>query len=143
MDLTFLVPMQCCSLHHWTLLPSPVTSTTGSCFHFGSAPSFLLELFLCSSPVAHRAPTDLRSSSLSVLLSFCLFILFMGFLRQERLSGLPFPSPVDHVLSENLENPAVATGLEKIDFHFNPKERHLLDHRKSKRIPEKHLLLLH
>ena len=30
----------------------------------------------------------------------CLFILFMGFSRQEYWSGLPFPSPVDHVLSE-------------------------------------------
>ena len=29
-----------------------------------------------------------------------LFILFMGFSRQEYWSGLPFPSPVDHVLSE-------------------------------------------
>ena len=33
-------------------------------------------------------------------LSFCLFILFMGFSRQEYWSGLSFPSPVDHVLSE-------------------------------------------
>ena len=39
------------------------------------------------------------SSSFSVL-SFCLFILFMGFSRQEYWSGLSFPSPVDHVLSE-------------------------------------------
>ena len=31
---------------------------------------------------------------------FCLFILFMGFLRQKYWSGLPFPSPVDHILSE-------------------------------------------
>ena len=31
---------------------------------------------------------------------FCLFILFMGFSRQEHWSGLPFSSPVDHVLSE-------------------------------------------
>ena len=31
--------------------------------------------------------------------SFCLFILFMGFSRQECWSDLPFPSPVDHVLS--------------------------------------------
>ena len=30
----------------------------------------------------------------------CLFILFMGFSRQEYWSGLPFPSPMDHVLSE-------------------------------------------
>ena len=32
--------------------------------------------------------------------SFCLFILFMGFSRQEYGSDLPFPSPVDHILSE-------------------------------------------
>ena len=39
------------------------------------------------------------SSSFSVL-SFCLFILFMGISRQEYWSGLPFPSPVNHILSE-------------------------------------------
>ena len=32
--------------------------------------------------------------------SLCLFILFMGFSRQEYWSGLPFPYPVDHILSE-------------------------------------------
>ena len=37
-------------------------------------------------------------SSFSVL-SFCLFILIMGFLRQEYWSGLPFSSPVDYALS--------------------------------------------
>ena len=99
MDLTFQVPMQYCSLQHWTLLLSPVTSTTGYCFCFGSIPSFFLELFLHWSPVAYRAPTDLGSSSFSIL-SFCLFILFMGFSRQEYWSGLPFPSPVDHILSD-------------------------------------------
>ena len=99
MDLTFQVPMQYCSLQHQTLLPSPVTSTTGHYFHFGSASSFFLELLLCFSPVEYWVPTDLGSSSFSVL-SFCLFILFMGFLRQHYWSGLPFPSPVDHVLSE-------------------------------------------
>ena len=36
MDLTFQVPMQYCSLQHQTLLLSPVTSTTGCCFYFGS-----------------------------------------------------------------------------------------------------------
>ena len=45
------------------------------------------------------ACTDLGSFSFSVL-CFCLFILFMGFSRQEYWSGLPFPSPVDHVFSE-------------------------------------------
>ena len=52
MDLTFQVPMQYCSLQHWTLLLSPVTSTTEYCFCFGSIPSFLLELILHWSPVA-------------------------------------------------------------------------------------------
>ena len=59
----------------------------------------LPELFLHCSPVAYWAPTDMRSSSFSDL-SFCLFILFMGFSRQEYWSGLPLPSPVYHVLSE-------------------------------------------
>ena len=52
MDLTFQVPMQYCSLQHQTLLPTPVTSTTGCCFYFGSISSFFLELFLHWSPVA-------------------------------------------------------------------------------------------
>ena len=96
MNLSFQVPMQYCSLQLWT---SPVTSTTGCCFCFGSISSFFLELFLHWSPVAFWVPTDLGSSSFSVL-SFCLFILFMGFSRQEYWSGLPFPSPVDHILSD-------------------------------------------
>ena len=91
--------MQYCSLQHRTLLPSPVTSTTGCCFRFGSVSSFFLELFLYSSPVIYLAPTDLGSSSFSVL-SLGFFIVFMRFSRQEYWSGLPFPSPVDHILSE-------------------------------------------
>ena len=99
MELTFQVPMQYCFLQHWTLLLSPVTSTTGYWFCFGSIHSFFLELFLHWSPVAYWAPTDLGSSSFRIL-SFCLFILFMGFSRQEYWSGLPFSSPVDHILSD-------------------------------------------
>ena len=71
MDLTFQVPMQYCSLQHWTLLLSPVASTTGYCFCFGSIPSFFLELFFHWSPVAYWVPTNLGSSSFSIL-SFCL-----------------------------------------------------------------------
>ena len=59
-DLPFQVPMQYCSLHHQTLLPSPVTSTNGCCFHFGSISLFFLVLFL------HWAPNYLGSSSFSV-----------------------------------------------------------------------------
>ena len=99
MDLTFQVPMQYCSLLNQTLLPSPVTSTTGCCFCFGSVSYFFLELFLHWFPVPYWAPTDLGSSLFSVL-SFCLFTLLMALSRQEYWSGLPFPSPAYHVLSE-------------------------------------------
>ena len=81
MDLTFQVPMQYCPLQHWTLLPSPITSTTGCCFpftsttgccfSFGSVSSFFLELFLHFSPLAFWAPTDLQSFlSMSYLFAF-------------------------------------------------------------------------
>ena len=98
MDLTFQFPMQYCSLQRQTLLSPPVTSTTGVVFALALSP-FFLEFFLHWSPVACWVPTDLRCSSFSVL-CFCLFIWFMGFSREEYWSGLPFPSPVDHVLSE-------------------------------------------
>ena len=90
--------MQYCSLQHQTLLPSPVTSAAEHCFCFGSVSSFFLELFCHSSPVAYWTPTNLGSSSFTVI-SFYLLILFMGFLRQEYWSGLPFLSPVNHILS--------------------------------------------
>ena len=69
------------------------------CFYFGSVSSFFLELSLYWSPVAYWAPTDLGSSSFSVL-SFWVFTVSMGFSRQEYWNGLPFPAPVDHVLSD-------------------------------------------
>ena len=53
MDLTFQVPMQYCSLQHQTLLLSPVTSTAGCWFCFGSVSSFFLELFLHWYPVVY------------------------------------------------------------------------------------------
>ena len=89
MDITFQVPMQYCSLRYWTLFPYHVASTTGCCFCFAPISSFFLELFLHSSLVAYGAPADLGSSSFRVL-SFCLFIIFVGFTRQEYWSGLPF-----------------------------------------------------
>jgi len=77
MDLTFQIPAQNCSLQHWTSITSHINNWAG-CFHFCSVSSSFLELFFYSSPVAYWAPMDLGSSSFSVL-SFCLFILFMGF----------------------------------------------------------------
>ena len=99
MDLTSQVFMQCYSLRHRTLLLSPVPSTTRYCFCFDSISSFFLELFLHCSPVAYLAPTDLGSSSFSVL-SFSFFKCSWGSQGKNIWSGLPFPSPVDHVFSE-------------------------------------------
>ena len=102
MDLTFQVPMQYCSLQHQTLLSTPDTSTTGRCFCFGSASSpICLEMFLLS-PLPYWATTDLGSSYFSnIYIFFCLFILFMGFSRQECWCDLLFPSPVGDLLSEH------------------------------------------
>ena len=98
MDLIFPVPMRYCSLQHWGLLLPPDI--------------FFLELFVQVPPVAYWTLTNLKGSSFSVI-SFCLFILFMGFLRQECWSGLPFPSPVDHVLTEL----STMTGLSWVALH--------------------------
>ena len=92
MDLTFQVPMQCCSLQHQTLLLSPVTSTAGYCFCFGSSPSFFLKLFLLWSPVAYWAPTDLGSSSFSIL-SFYLSY-YSGVLKARILKWFAVPSRI-------------------------------------------------
>ena len=70
------------SQFEWKIGLPTVNTRAGCCFCFGSVSSFFLELFLHWSPVAYWAATDLGSSSFSVL-SFCLFILFMRFSRQE------------------------------------------------------------
>ena len=99
MDLTFQVPMQYYSLQHQTLVSPSYTTTAWHFFCFGSASSFLLKLFLHSSPVAWWTATNLGGSYFSVI-SFCLFIQFMGFSRQEYWSGLLFAFPVDCIYSE-------------------------------------------
>ena len=104
MDLTFQVPRQYCSLQHWTLLLSPITSTTGL---------FLLwlHLFILSGVISPL----ISSSILGIyqpgeFISQCpLFLPFNtvhGVLKarilntEEYWSVLPFPSPVDHISSE-------------------------------------------
>ena len=102
MNLTFQVPIQYCSLQYRTLLSPPDTSTTEHHFCFGPTASYFLELLviaLHSSPVAYWTSSYLEDSSSSVL-CFCFFMMFIGLSWQEYLSGLPFPPPVDHVLSE-------------------------------------------
>ena len=98
-DLRFQVSMQYWSLHHWTLLSSPVHPQLGFAFTLAACLHSFWSFFLLWFPVTYWASTDLGSSSFSVL-SFCLFILFMGFSRKEYWSGLPFHFPVDHILSE-------------------------------------------
>lgn len=56
-----------------------------------------MELFLCSSLVAYWRSTDLGGSP-SIVISVCLFIVFMGSQRKNT-KIVSFPSPVDHVLS--------------------------------------------
>ena len=99
--LTFRVPMQYCSSELQIWLPPPATSTTEHHFHLGPGTSCFLDS--SSSPVlfpsSHWAPSDPRNSSSSVM-TFCRFVLFMEFSGQKVYSGLPFPPPVDHDLSE-------------------------------------------
>ncbi|KAM6441976.1 cytochrome P450 2J5-like [Liasis olivaceus] len=88
------------------------TSTAERPFGFGPAASLFLELLgiaLRSSPVAYWTPSDLRGSSSSVI-SFSLFTLSMGFSWQGYWSGLPFPSPADHILSELCHDLSVLGG---------------------------------
>ena len=102
MDLTFQVPMQHCSLQHQTLFPSPVTPTTGCCFCFDSISSFFFFFFGVISP--HFSSSKLGTYRPGEFIFQCpIFLPFHtvhGVLEARILNGLPFPSPVDHVLSE-------------------------------------------
>ena len=82
--------MQYRSLQHQTLLPSPVTSTIGCYFCFGTVFSFFLELVLHRSPAAYWAPTDLGSSSFSVLPIFVPFHAVRGVLKARIRFAIPF-----------------------------------------------------
>ena len=94
--------MQYCSSQHQNLLSPADTDMTEHHFCFGLATSFFLEVLvivLCSNPAVYWTPADLGISS-SCVISFCFFILSMGFYRQKFWSGLSFPSPVKHIFPE-------------------------------------------
>ena len=100
MDLTFQLPMRYCSLRHWTLLLlSPVTSTTGCYFCFGSNPFILsgvISSLISSSILGNYRPGEF-------IFQYPIFLSFHmvhGVLKQAYWSDLPFPSPVDHVWTE-------------------------------------------
>ena len=64
-----------------------------------------LHLFILSGVISPRISTSILDTYwpgefIFQCLYFCLFIWFMGFSRQEYWSVLPFPFPVDHILSE-------------------------------------------
>ena len=99
MDLTFQVPMQYHSYSIRLYFHHQSHPQLGIVFAFAPSLHFFLKLFLQCSPVAYWVPTILGGSSLRVI-SFYLFILFMGFSRQEYWSGLPHLWPVDHIFSE-------------------------------------------
>ena len=91
MDLIVQVPVQYCSWQHQTLLSSPDTSRTGHCFCFGSTSSFLLELFLGSS-VAYWTPTELGSSSFSVIFFFFAYNTVHGVIKARMLKWFVLPT---------------------------------------------------
>ena len=105
MDLTFQIQMQYCSLQHWTLLPSPVTSTTGYCFCFGSICSFFLDLFL------HWLQWhigNLQTSGVNLSVSFFFFFLpFHRVLKARilKLFAIPFSSGPHSVRSLHHDPP--------------------------------------
>ena len=105
MDLTFQVPIQYCFLQHQTLLSTADTFATVHCLCFGSAFSFLLKLFICSSPAAYWTSTNLEGSSFNVM--FLLFDTAHGVLKAKILKWFAIP-----FCRSNCQ--------------------HLLDHRKSK-----------
>ena len=98
MDLTFQVPMQYFSLQHRSLLPSPVTSTAGHRFCFGSALhsfwgyfSTLLQQHICHLQI---------SEFIFQCHIFLPFHTLHGVLKARILKQFAIPSPVNHVLSE-------------------------------------------
>ena len=98
MDLTFQVP---CNIALYSIRVY---------FHHQSHPQLCVVFSLAPSLHFSGFISPLISSSIFgpywsgefpfSILSFCLFILFMGLSRQEYWSGLPFSSPVDHILLE-------------------------------------------
>ena len=78
-DLTFQVPMQYYSLQHWTSLSPPDTSTTPLWLSL-FIPSGAVSLLFSGSILGTYRPGWVCSSF--CVLSFCCFILFMGFSKQ-------------------------------------------------------------
>ena len=104
MDLTSQVPLQYCSYN------------IGPCFYHQSHPQLNIVFALAASLHSFWSYFPLISSSIlgtywpeEFLFQYPIilpFILFTVFSRQEYWSGLPFPSPVDHIVSDLSTIPA-------------------------------------
>ena len=118
-DLTLQVPMQYCSLQHQTSLLSPVTFTTGCCFHFGSVSSFFPELFLHSSPVACWTPTEQPGKFIFQCHIFLPFHTVHGVLKARTLKwfAIPFSSRPRFVRTLH-HDPSVLDGLSFMAHSF-------------------------
>ena len=123
---------------HWSGLPG-FTLTKGHIHNWALFPLWL-SCFILSGAISNCSLFFL-SSILDTFQSgglifwfhiFCLFILFTKFLWEEHWSGLSFPPPVDHVLSElckacliallSYTNPFIMTRLRSMSLY----EYHLL-----------------
>ena len=100
-----------CALQEWSLCFTHSSGRPIIKSHWPWRPDFLVipSLFVRSpnweawlGPCEDSEPSQWCKDFFSfiVLQSVGLFILFLGFSRQEYWSSLPFPSPVDHILSE-------------------------------------------
>ena len=85
MDLTFQFPRQYCSLQHQTWLTSPDTSTVRCHFRFILSGVVSNHPLLFPSSILYTFwPWGLSSG----VISFCFFLLFMGFLQEGYWSGI-------------------------------------------------------
>ena len=114
MELTFQVPMQYCSLQHQGFILTSGHTHIKLNFHFGPITSFFSRAISNCSQLFPSSIFDTfwQWGLSSGVISFCLFILLMGFSWQDYWSDLPFPFPVDCGLSGLFTNdPSVLGGL--------------------------------
>ena len=97
-DLKFQVLIQYCSLQFGTLVHHQTHPQLGVIFAWLSLfiPSWAVSLLFSSSILGSCWPGEF----IFQYHVFCLFLLSMGFSKQECWRGLPFPPPVEHILLE-------------------------------------------
>ena len=92
MDLTFQVP----NIVFYSIKLTSIISHIHNWVLF----SCWLHFFIVSGVISPLFSSSILGEFIFWCHIFCLFLLFMGFSRQEYWSGLPFPPLGDHVLSE-------------------------------------------